>query len=265
MAQTEDEKDEGPRVGSSPAPSGGRKPDDDKQPAGVGGDPKDVGKIPERPTGEGALPRLRAEFARRPALFAAGAFVLGILIAGVVGLAVVSAKNSNIDNLEDELTAEQQARAAAESERDDAVATADQITGRRDQIISDAKSRGQEMIDNAKQELSGLQDKIQGAQSDLSETESKLSDVQASLDTAQEQKMMSSFGDGTWQANVDYLPGTYSAPGGSGCYWEKLNGPSGGGLNNIIENGGFNKNQIVSVDSPYFSTDGCGTWTRTGD
>lgn len=215
--------------------------------------------------GPGRSSRYGEWIAGHPAWAVGAAFLLGVVIAGGIGILVISAKNSDIQDLQADLSAEQAARSTAESERDQAQARADRVTERRDQIISSAKSKAQGMIDDAKSELSDLEDKIQSAQSDLSATEAKLADVQASLDVAQEQKNMSSFGDGTWQANVDYLPGTYSAPGGSGCYWEKLNGPSGGGINNIIDNGGFNKNQIVSIDSPYFSTDGCGTWTRTGE
>lgn len=209
--------------------------------------------------------RLRELGAKRPLLLAVTMFAAGAVVAGAIAAAVVASKNSDIERLQADLAAQTQARETAESERDDAIARAARITDRRDEIVAGAKSKAEDMIDDAKQELSGLEDKIDSARSDLAATESKLEDVQDSLDVAQEQKQMSSFGNGTWQADVDYLPGTYEAPGGGGCYWEKLNGPSGGGINNIIDNGGFGRHQIVSVDSPYFHTEDCGTWTRVGE
>lgn len=225
--------------------------DGDAAAAGDGGAPD---------TAAGVLGRLSAN----TKALAAVAFIAGLLLAGIVGAALAASKSNEIDDLNADLASEQEARAAAEEDRDATAQRAEAIFDRRDQIVASARTQARRIVSDARAELAELNDKIGDKRSELARTEQKLATVQASLDTAQEEKNLSSFGNGTWQANVDYLPGTYSAPGGASCYWEKLQGPSGGGINNIIENGGFNKNQIVSVDSPYFSTSGCGTWTRTG-
>jgi hypothetical protein len=70
-----------------------------------------------------------------------------------------------------------------------------------------------------------------------------------------------SFGDGTWRVGEDVQPGTYRAPGGQNCYWERLRNFKAG-LNSIIANGGFTKNQTVTIaaSDAGFSTRGCGTW-----
>ena len=70
-----------------------------------------------------------------------------------------------------------------------------------------------------------------------------------------------SFGDGTWRVGEDIQPGTYRSPGGPNCYWERLRNFKGG-FNSIIVNGGFSRNQTVTIDSSDagFSTTRCGTW-----
>lgn len=100
--------------------------------------------------------------------------------------------------------------------------------------------------------------------SQIADLEGQVSDQEAKLHTVKVEVAKSSISDGTWQLNVDYLPGTYQAAGGDGCYWAKLSGPSGDGIDGIIENGGFNSHPVVSVDSPYFETRDCGTWRRVG-
>ena len=68
--------------------------------------------------------------------------------------------------------------------------------------------------------------------------------------------------DGTW-AKDEYTPGTYRAPGGGSCEWEKRQKLSeeaeGTGNWGIGE-----KNIVAEVDSPYFKTEGCGTWEKVG-
>lgn len=65
--------------------------------------------------------------------------------------------------------------------------------------------------------------------------------------------------DGLWQQGRDYGPGVYRAPGGGNCYWALLGKANPGA---IRENGGANSTQTLEVNSPYFETDGCGTWEK---
>jgi hypothetical protein len=78
-----------------------------------------------------------------------------------------------------------------------------------------------------------------------------------------EPKAARSFGDGTWRVGAEVAPGTYRAPGGGSCYWARLRNFTGG-LNSIIANGGFSKNQTVTIQSSDtgFETRDCGTWER---
>jgi hypothetical protein len=212
--------------------------------------------------------RLRAAIARRPLTSAAVSIALGLVIAAAIAAAIAIPNINDLTDERDSLSAQlahtKTALQQEQSDRKAAQAVAARIRGQRDQIISAARDRADSMISSAKDKLSKLNGQVSATQDKLSSTQSQLESTQASLDQAQEIKAQSSFGNGTWQANVDFLPGTYQSDGGPLCYWEKLKGPSGGGLNNIIDNGGDNSQQIVSVDSPYFHTNGCGTWTKVG-
>lgn len=73
------------------------------------------------------------------------------------------------------------------------------------------------------------------------------------------------FGNGTFRVGVDIAPGTYVAPGGSGCYWERQSVFGGGGVDAIIANdfarGGQVVVTILATDKG-FKTSGCGTWRK---
>lgn len=75
---------------------------------------------------------------------------------------------------------------------------------------------------------------------------------------------MAPFGSGTWIVNTDLAPGTWSAPGGSGCYWERLSGFSGN-LDDIISNDFGSANVVVTIapSDRGFASGDCGTWTRS--
>ena len=75
-------------------------------------------------------------------------------------------------------------------------------------------------------------------------------------------KPWTQFGDGTWIAGADIVPGVYSAPGGSGCYWERLSGFSGGFGDIIANDSSSGGRQIVTIDASDagFSTNNCGEW-----
>jgi len=75
------------------------------------------------------------------------------------------------------------------------------------------------------------------------------------------QATASAFSAGLYRVGTDIAAGRYHTSGGESCYWAKLrtSDPS-----SYIDNRLHAGPQTVTVDSPYFSTDGCGTWTRVG-
>jgi Tfp pilus assembly protein PilN len=70
-----------------------------------------------------------------------------------------------------------------------------------------------------------------------------------------------SFNDGLYQVRVAIQPGQYHTDGSDSCYWAKL---STGDTNRVIVNNFGAGPQTVTIDSPYFESEGCGTWTKVG-
>lgn len=71
------------------------------------------------------------------------------------------------------------------------------------------------------------------------------------------------FGNGQYRVGTDIAPGTYVAPGGSGCYWERQATFGGSSLSDIIANDLSRGGQVVvtiAASDKGFKTNGCGTW-----
>ena len=65
----------------------------------------------------------------------------------------------------------------------------------------------------------------------------------------------------TWIGGVDVAAGTWTAPGGESCYWERLAGFSGE-LDDTISNDIGSSNPVVTIaeTDAGFSTSDCGQW-----
>jgi hypothetical protein len=73
-----------------------------------------------------------------------------------------------------------------------------------------------------------------------------------------------SFPAGTYIVNTDIKPGTYSAPGGTTCYWARLSG-FGGTLHNLIANENPTGHTVVTIAATDkgFESVGCGTFKKS--
>src|SRR5262249_40231846 len=71
----------------------------------------------------------------------------------------------------------------------------------------------------------------------------------------------SSFGDGLYQVGTAIQPGRYVTNGTADCEWAKL---STGDTNKVIANNVGSGPQTVTIDSPYFESEACGSWTKVG-
>jgi hypothetical protein len=60
----------------------------------------------------------------------------------------------------------------------------------------------------------------------------------------------------------DIQPGKYHTDGGEGCYWEKNTG--GSDIDSIIDNDNVDGPVTLNIDSPFFKSARCGTWTKVG-
>lgn len=73
------------------------------------------------------------------------------------------------------------------------------------------------------------------------------------------------FADGTWIVGTDIAPGTWTAPGGDGCYWARL-ADFKGEIDSIKANDFDTTGPIVTIDEADagFESNDCGQWTQTG-
>ena len=69
--------------------------------------------------------------------------------------------------------------------------------------------------------------------------------------------------DGTFLVGTDLAPGTYRAPGGDGCYWERLRG-FGGTIAEVIANDNARGPVLVTIapTDAGFTARRCGAFTR---
>jgi len=192
--------------------------------------------------------RIRSFIRKRP--------VLSLTISGIatllIGVGIGGAPGqSEISDLEDQVASLTGDLDAAEADVDDAERRADEAVAANDELAAKV-----EEFQNQKDDLAAQEDQLASQAQDLDAREAEISEAEQTLES-------STIPDGTWQLGVDYEPGTYRSEGGGGCYWEKLDAPSGK-LGDIIANGGFNPNQTLVIDSPYFHTADCGEWVKIG-
>jgi len=195
------------------------------------------------------LDPIRNIMRRRPLGAAAALLVIAVVGAGAAALLASAGPSNRVDELQARNAELSKRLRDAHHARNEALSRADkaewQVARLRFRLtLTDYKTRRNELA------------------AQLSDLGNQVAAQEAKLNAVKQEVAKSSFGDGTWQANVDFIPGTYEAPGGDRCYWAKLSSPSGEGIDNVIDNGGFNNRPIVNVDSPYFETSNCGTWHR---
>jgi hypothetical protein len=190
--------------------------------------------------------------------------ILGAALIAVLIVAVVLASNasSERDEARADLEREQAAVAKLERERDSAQRRADAVTGRKEQILSAAESRARRIAGGARAEREEAEATLSSLESETEDASASLEETEAALAGAQKEKSLSSFPAGIMKAEVDYsLGATYEAAGGAGCYWALLNSAN----TNDLAGNEFTPNatqQIVTIETPYFTSEGCGTWKR---
>jgi len=177
--------------------------------------------------------------------------IVGVLFVMGIGAAIGAGENDE-GALKDELAAAERKTATAEDRQLEAEEEAEAVIERKRQIIAQAKGKAAK-----------IEGELTSEESQLEETEGQLSSAQEDLSGVQEEKRLSTIpGNGTFQAEVDYVPGTYKSEGGPSCYWATLNSPDNF---DIVNNENASGPTIADVTTPYFQTDGCGEWERVGE
>jgi outer membrane murein-binding lipoprotein Lpp len=132
----------------------------------------------------------------------------------------------------------------------------EQLEAAQEQALA-AENAAAEAEENLADELAEFEQR----EDELGEREDELDEREDELQEAEQRQESSTFGDGIWQVGIDFPPGLYRSPGGSGCYWALLRSAN---TNAIISNGGFSANQTLQIDSPFFQTADCGEWQKIG-
>jgi hypothetical protein len=185
--------------------------------------------------------------------------IVGAFVLMGIGGAIASSEGEE-DKLKEQIaTLEERVEVSndrAATARDRVLAIEDEV----DALTARAEDKAKQIVEDAKSEASSLNSSVSSAEQELESVEGELSATESELGGAEEKIAKGTITDGVWRIERDYLPGTYEAPGGGSCYWALLSEVGGGGVEGIIENGGFNKHQILTIESPYFETRACGTW-----
>jgi hypothetical protein len=123
----------------------------------------------------------------------------------------------------------------------------------------------------AERQLASVRDQLAGKQATIDSQQHQLAHVQRQLEqqrttpTTQPAPVAAdaatTFGDGLYQVGLAIQPGRYETGGAADCYWAKL---STGDTNKVITNNIAAGPQTVTIDSPYFESEACGTWTKVG-
>lgn len=191
---------------------------------------------------------MRERISQRPILFLSIALVVGFLLGTAIGVGFSEAPQlrDQIDELEAELAEQKRELTASKAE-----------AARLEDTIDDAVAEADAAKQRARERLARLEKRERQLDERAAELDAREQEVAAAELTLESNTIP----DGVWQLGRDYEAGVYRAEGGPGCYREKLSDPSGE-FDSIIANGGFNRNQTLRIDSPYFSTDGCGEWVK---
>jgi hypothetical protein len=189
----------------------------------------------------------------------AALFLLGV--GAAIGSGEEDHVKTQVTDLESEVTIANNQQHRAEEETSDALSKVSRVQGLRGKIVGEAKEQAEKIVGDAK----GEAEELASVDSEIEEAEGHLESVQASIGGAKEEAAKSRMGDGIWQGEVDYIPGTYRAPGGEGCYWATLNSANTGDIADNEVSVGSGSQQIATINTPYFQSKDCGTWERIGE
>ena len=178
------------------------------------------------------------------AAVAAVVVVALLVVGGLIGSAGVKAADAR--------TVKAEAATAAAKASDQSRIDALQSEVSADQAKIDQLQAGAAAVAAQKQTLDQQKAAQDKTAADQAATAAKLAQQQQAINASQ-------FGDGLYQVGKDIQAGQYHTAGGSGCYWGKLRSSN---TTDILDNNLSSGPQTVTVDSPYFISTRCGTWTK---
>jgi hypothetical protein len=201
------------------------------------------------------MEKVRSWVRARPVIWVIAAFVLGGIIGGAAGSSGESGLKDEKDELQQAVALAEERQQAAE---DNAAAAEEKLSAEKQGILAGARHKADRIVGHAKVEA----EELENVESEIAAREGELASVESSLEGAEKEKSLGTFSAGIMKAEVDYILGaTYEAAGGSGCYWALLNSAN----TNDLAGNEFTNNavqQIVTIETPYFTSEDCGTWKR---
>lgn len=156
----------------------------------------------------------------------------------------VAAQQAEVDELEGDL---QRVRGdVADAERD-----AERAEDRADSADRRARAKAEDDLADRSEQLDQRAQALDARERDLEEREEAVGLREAFVE-------QNSFGNGRFEVGADIQAGKYRTDGGSGCYWAKLRSSDS---QDIRSNHFGSGPQTVVIDSPWFESQDCGTWT----
>jgi hypothetical protein len=206
--------------------------------------------------------RVRSWVRRRPVAWCGGILAIALVLGSGIGAAAAS-EEDKVDELEAQLTGVKRTLAQTKGDLVTTEASLARIEGLKGRIVGSAEKRADAIVGAARREKESAEGSLSSLTSEVETTQRELENVEASLNGVEETQAKSTIpGNGTFKAEVDYIPGTYRAAGGPGCYWATLNSAD---PYDIASNENASGPTIASITTPYFQTDGCGRWERIGE
>jgi hypothetical protein len=167
--------------------------------------------------------------------------------------------------------------ADAEAERDDAVkarkSAETRANAQMERRLKAARAEDAAKLERRKADQDTAAKQRSGAldtrQAQLDQRQKDLDAKSADIsgrEAAVSQQETQSVGDGIYEVGKDMAPGKYhtNSPDEYGCYYALLSAPSDAGFDNIIDNNNVDGPATIVVNSPYFESNGCGTWQKVG-
>jgi hypothetical protein len=123
-------------------------------------------------------------------------------------------------------------------------------------------AEGQAANDARSAELDTRNADLDAREAAVAQRETDIAARETAVGAAEAARDANSFGDGVYAVGTDIQPGTYHTDGSRDlCYYATLGADGSDILDNNIVDGGP---ATVVINSPFFESNGCGTWTRTG-
>jgi hypothetical protein len=175
-----------------------------------------------------------------------------LLLVGLVGLAASRPKDLSTDV--------RMLRSDVTSARSQASNLQTQVAGFQSEVTAD-KSALQAAQANALNAyalaLATVKGQLASQTQALNQREQSLTGRERAVARAEGLLHAHSFSDGLFQVGKDIQPGTYHTTGAPDCYYALLGSSDTG---NIISNQLSAGPQTVVINSPWFDSEGCGTW-----